>query len=167
MRIKEFYARITEGLALSELWAQFRAEARASYCLYSGDIDWTTLESQPQWKKILKIAWALFWQMLMYLSPARRVLLLVSVLFVVLGVVRIPAASGSGVANAPAFGCRIPGLFASSMPATTIRCSAAWIGRLKTWRSEDFRWASTQVRPMKSAGSNSGPGTFWSSIRMV
>lgn len=104
MRIKEFYARITEGLALSELWAQFRAEARASYGLYSGDIDWTALESQPQWKRVLMIVRMLFWQMLMHLSPARRVLLLVSLLLVIFGVVLGPAGAPKEAPSLPAFG---------------------------------------------------------------
>ena len=85
MRIREFYDRITEGLALSELWLQFKSEARASYSLYSGDIDWDSFESLPRWKRFLKIAGAFFWQMLMHLSPARRIVLLLSLLLVFLG----------------------------------------------------------------------------------
>jgi len=39
-RIEEFWQRVTEGIAVQELWSQFRSEARASYSLYTREIDW-------------------------------------------------------------------------------------------------------------------------------
>jgi len=110
MRPKEFYNRLTEGLALSELWSQFRAEARSTYQFYSADVDWDAMEGLPSWKRVLKVAWAFFWAMLMHLSPARRVLLVLSLALVFLGTVpRVQIQSDAiqsnqTFANTPAFG---------------------------------------------------------------
>jgi len=38
-RIEGFWQRVTEGIAVQELWSQFRSEARASYSLYTREID--------------------------------------------------------------------------------------------------------------------------------
>jgi phosphoserine phosphatase RsbU/P len=70
--------RLTEGLALEQLWKQFAAEARESYGLYSGEVNWGALDQQKSWKRPFHGARALFRAMLMKLSPARRVLLLVA-----------------------------------------------------------------------------------------
>jgi sigma-B regulation protein RsbU (phosphoserine phosphatase) len=72
-------------MELAELWSQFKSEARTTYKLYSHDLDWTELKKTPRWRRFLKIAWALFLSMLMNLSPARRVLLLISLLLVMIG----------------------------------------------------------------------------------
>jgi sigma-B regulation protein RsbU (phosphoserine phosphatase) len=80
-----FWRRVSEGLELAELWNQFRAEARASYGLYSQDVDWKALEREKGWRRAWKIAQAFFWALISKLTPARRVLLLVSLLLIVLG----------------------------------------------------------------------------------
>lgn len=70
---------MTEGIAVGELWKQFAAEARASYGLYSREVDWEAIARAKRWKKPFLVGGALFWAMLMKLSPARRVLLLLIV----------------------------------------------------------------------------------------
>ena len=80
---RSFWQRLTEGLALSELWDQFLSEAKAGYSFYTADVDWSPSKEQSRWKRFLKISQALFWAMILKLSPARRVLLLVSLLLVV------------------------------------------------------------------------------------
>lgn len=82
---RTFYERVTEGMALTELWSQFKSEARSTYKLYSHEIDWGELEKTPRWRRFLRIAWVFFLSMLMNLSPARRVLLLISLLLVFIG----------------------------------------------------------------------------------
>lgn len=79
-RVRNFWARVTEGLEIEQLWGQFKSEARATYSLYSRDVDWDAIgrEKRP-WRRPLLAAWALFQAMLMKLSPARRVLLLIAV----------------------------------------------------------------------------------------
>lgn len=82
-RLGNFWQRVTDGLELQQLWGQFRAEAVASYGLYSKDVDWDLIKSEPKkGKRFFRAAWALFQALLMKLSPARRVLLLVAVILV-------------------------------------------------------------------------------------
>ncbi|MGH9684131.1 MAG: PP2C family protein-serine/threonine phosphatase [Candidatus Acidiferrales bacterium] len=84
-RVRAFWERITEGFQIAQLWNQFKSEARASYGLYSNDVDWDRIKAErKRVKRAFLIAWGLFQAMLMKLSPARRVLLLVAVVIVVL-----------------------------------------------------------------------------------
>jgi sigma-B regulation protein RsbU (phosphoserine phosphatase) len=77
---RSFWARITEGVALADLWGQFAAGARASYELYAAELDWPSFEGRQGLKRSLRIGRALFWAMLMKLSPSRRLFLLVALL---------------------------------------------------------------------------------------
>jgi sigma-B regulation protein RsbU (phosphoserine phosphatase) len=84
-RARNYWARVTEGLAIDQLWGQFKSEAQASYGLYSKDVDWSAITSERRkWKRPLLAAWALFHALLMKLSPARRVLLLVAVILLII-----------------------------------------------------------------------------------
>lgn len=83
-RIRAFWARVTEGFELEQLWGQFLSEAKASYGLYSADVDWDEIKRERRrWKRPYLAAWALFQAMLMKLSPARRVLLLIAVILLI------------------------------------------------------------------------------------
>jgi len=83
-RLRAFWARLTEGFQLEQLWGQFKSEAQAGYVLYSKDVDWEAIgKEKSRFKRILRSAWALFQAMLMKLSPARRVLLVVAVILFV------------------------------------------------------------------------------------
>jgi phosphoserine phosphatase RsbU/P len=79
-RLPNFWQRISEGLTLHLLWEQFTSEARASYSLYAREVDWEELQKETRFRRFLKIARALFWAMVMKLSPARRVILLIALL---------------------------------------------------------------------------------------
>ena len=83
-RLDSFWGRVTEGLELQALWAQFIAEAQASYSLYAREVDWAALEREKSVRRFFKTLNALFWAMILKLSPARRVFLLLSLLFGVL-----------------------------------------------------------------------------------
>jgi serine phosphatase RsbU (regulator of sigma subunit) len=87
-RIKGFWQRVTEGIAVQVLWAQFMAEARESYSLYSREIDWEALRNETRGRRFRKTTSALFWAMLMKLSPARRVFLLIALFFAILALTR-------------------------------------------------------------------------------
>jgi phosphoserine phosphatase RsbU/P len=80
-RFGTFWERVTDGFALHELWGQFKSEAKASYRLYSADVDWHDIDGKSSGKigRFFRSAWALFQAMLMKLSPARRVLLLIAI----------------------------------------------------------------------------------------
>jgi sigma-B regulation protein RsbU (phosphoserine phosphatase) len=82
-RLRDFYERLTEGMALQDLWNQFKSEVQASYRLYSSEIKPKEFEQAPRWKRFLRTAGQVFWVMLMKLSPARRIILLLSLLLIV------------------------------------------------------------------------------------
>ena len=82
-RIQEFWQRVTEGIAVQELWSQFRSEARVSYSLYSREIDWEALSKESRRRRFWHATKALFWALLMKLSPARRVFLLIALFFAI------------------------------------------------------------------------------------
>ena len=87
-RIEGFWQRVTEGIAVQVLWSQFMAEARASYSLYSREIDWEALRKETRGRRFRKTTSALFWAMLMKLSPARRVFLLIALFSAILALTR-------------------------------------------------------------------------------
>ncbi len=77
-----FWQRVSEGISVQRLWTQFVAEARASYGLYSREVDWEPVQGEPGPKRLWRITRALFWAMMMKLSPARRVFFLLALVFV-------------------------------------------------------------------------------------
>jgi phosphoserine phosphatase RsbU/P len=80
-RLRAFWARLTEGFQLEQLWGQFKSEAQAGYVLYAKDVDWEAIgREKSKFKRILLSGWALFQAILMKLSPARRVLLVFALL---------------------------------------------------------------------------------------
>jgi sigma-B regulation protein RsbU (phosphoserine phosphatase) len=83
-RLRAFWARLTEGFQLEQLWGQFKSEARAGYVLYSKDVDWEVIaREKSKFKRLLLSGWALFQALLMKLSPARRVLLVFALLLMI------------------------------------------------------------------------------------
>ena len=84
-RVHAFWQSVTEGFELHQLWGQFVSEARASYRLYSADVDWKEIDSQSRGpKRFVRTIWALFKALLMMLTPSRRVLLLVAIVLLVM-----------------------------------------------------------------------------------
>jgi phosphoserine phosphatase RsbU/P len=74
---------ITEGMALNQLWDDFKADAQAGYKFYSKDVDWSSFEQKKIWKRRFYAARGLSWALLLKLSPARRIFLLLTLAFVV------------------------------------------------------------------------------------
>src|SRR5512146_484488 len=88
-RLERFWGRVTDGMEVSELWAQFKADARTSYRLYSRELP-ARPEPSPgahPGRADRGHAWAFarafFWAVLLKLSPARRVLLLLALVLLV------------------------------------------------------------------------------------
>ena len=76
---RHFWHRVSEGMALHQLWSQFEKDARSSYRLYSAGLD--KLPAEPtKIRRGLQIVKALFWAILEKLTPARRVLLLLALI---------------------------------------------------------------------------------------
>jgi phosphoserine phosphatase RsbU/P len=83
-RVHNFWQRVTEGLAVSQLWSQFESEARASYRLYSHDVEAKTPEGLTRGGRGLHVVKEFFWAVMEKLSPARRVLLLAALVLLAL-----------------------------------------------------------------------------------
>jgi hypothetical protein len=83
VRMHNFWRRVTEGLELTQLWSQFRTEARASYRLYSRDVAAKMPVDLSRRGHRLHIVKEFFWAVLEKLSPARRVLLLAALVMLV------------------------------------------------------------------------------------
>ncbi len=85
-RADRFWLRVTEGMQLNELWGQFRTDARTSYRLYSQDVDVTRDTGVHRSRHFLNMAGQFFWAVMEKLTPARRVLLLVALVFLVVNI---------------------------------------------------------------------------------
>jgi len=83
-RVDRFWQRVTEGMALSQLWSQFRSDARSSYQLYSKEVDATRVTGVPRGRHALNLAGQYFWAIIEKLTPARRVLLLAALVLIVI-----------------------------------------------------------------------------------
>jgi sigma-B regulation protein RsbU (phosphoserine phosphatase) len=84
VRLHQFWRRVTEGLEVSQLWSQFETEARASYRLYSKDVAAKTPEGLTDRGRRLHVVKEFFWAVFEKLSPARRVLLLIALILLVI-----------------------------------------------------------------------------------
>lgn len=86
-RLQHFWQRVTEGEATGQLWAQFRADAHATYKFYAADSDLTrqTRESRVRWW--FRVVRSILWAMAMKLSPGRRVIFLVALFFLLFPVI--------------------------------------------------------------------------------
>lgn len=75
--VHRFWHRVSEGLAVNQLWSQFEKDARSSYRLYSAGLE--SLQEEPRpFRRRWHMAKALFWAILEKLTPARRVLVLLA-----------------------------------------------------------------------------------------
>ncbi len=99
-RLDVFWQRVTEGMELNQLWAQFKDEARSSYGLYSKDIHRADYAALPPVRRWLHMAGDFFWAVMTKLTPARRVLLLAGLVLLCFG--RISWQSGRAMVDFPA-----------------------------------------------------------------
>jgi phosphoserine phosphatase RsbU/P len=95
-RLEHFWDRVTEGMQISELWSQFRTDARSSYRLYSKDVDSTRVEGASRLKHALSIVGQFFWAIIEKLTPARRVLLLIALVLIIIPTTEVRWANGEG-----------------------------------------------------------------------
>src|SRR5271165_5094380 len=77
-RVDRFWTRVTEGMAIGELWRQFLTDTRSSYRLYSKDVDAERSVGVSKAKHFIRLVGQFFWAVMEKLTPARRVLLLVA-----------------------------------------------------------------------------------------
>jgi serine phosphatase RsbU (regulator of sigma subunit) len=82
-KARHFWYRVSEGLALHQLWSQFEKDAKSSYRLYSAGLD--KLQPEPsRLKRGWRFTKAMFWAILEKLTPARRVLVLLGLVLLFL-----------------------------------------------------------------------------------
>jgi phosphoserine phosphatase RsbU/P len=93
-RFTDFWRRISDGLAIQDLWVQFQADARFSYEVYSKEVGSAIGEKHWYKGRVLRTARALFWAMMEKLSPGRRVLFLVALVLLVFPHVQFHTAHG-------------------------------------------------------------------------
>jgi phosphoserine phosphatase RsbU/P len=92
-----FWQRVSEGRNIDDLWSQFAADARSSYGFYGKDVDWDEVSKLPGWKRPFRIAGQLFWAMMNKLTPARRVLLLLALVLLLLSGLQFQAGNQNNV----------------------------------------------------------------------
>jgi phosphoserine phosphatase RsbU/P len=96
-KVHEFWTRVTDGLELQQLWSQFVTEARSGYRLYSREVEARKDEPRtprPSWVHTLG---DFFWAILMKLSPAKRVVLLVAVVLLLISTMTFQGDNGTSV----------------------------------------------------------------------
>jgi sigma-B regulation protein RsbU (phosphoserine phosphatase) len=79
-KARQFWQRVSEGMEVNQLWSQFEKDARSSYRLYSAGMA-ERAEGESRSRRAWFVAKALFWAILEKLTPARRVLLLFAIIF--------------------------------------------------------------------------------------
>jgi hypothetical protein len=78
--IRRFWQRITDGMALSQLWSQFHADARFSYRLYSQEIDSRRMPGVGRIRHVFRMVRLFLWSVFDKLTPVRRVILLIALI---------------------------------------------------------------------------------------
>jgi phosphoserine phosphatase RsbU/P len=83
-RFGDFWERITEGLELDQLWSSFKEEAKSGYRLYSKEVPERDGNTVSRRRRARDVASGFFWAILNKFSPAKRVILLASVIFILM-----------------------------------------------------------------------------------
>jgi len=83
---KDGWSRLTAGIEIEELWAQFKTEASESSQLYKQDVSERAGKREQSWKQPFRVFGILFWSVLKKLSPARRLFLLLTMILAFLSV---------------------------------------------------------------------------------
>jgi hypothetical protein len=78
--LRRFWQRITDGMALSQLWSQFHADALFSYRLYWQEVDSRRMPGVGRVRHVFRMVKLFLWAIIDKLSPARRVLLLIALI---------------------------------------------------------------------------------------
>jgi serine phosphatase RsbU (regulator of sigma subunit) len=88
-RLGNFWQRVSEGRRIDDLWSQFAADARSSYGFYGKDVDWDQVNQLNRWRRPFHVAKQLFWAMMNKLTPARRVMFLLALMFLLFSGIKI------------------------------------------------------------------------------
>lgn len=80
IELDRFWRRVTEGMQVSELWGQFQRDAQTGFQLYRRDYEAGVPADQNK-RGFFQRAQEIVWAILSKLTPARRVLLLIGIIF--------------------------------------------------------------------------------------
>jgi len=83
---KDGWQRLTDGMEVDELWKQFKADAHVSSRLYKQDLEHRVDPQGKSWTQPFRVLGALFLSILKKLSPARRVLLVVTIALAIVAI---------------------------------------------------------------------------------
>ena len=83
------WQKISGGREIDELWSQFSADAQAGYGFYGKDLDREQLKSIPAWRRPFRIAKHYFWALVMKMTPARRVILFIALVLLMLRLFKV------------------------------------------------------------------------------
>lgn len=86
MRLQRFWLRVSNGMAMGELWQQFETDARLSYRLFSQEVDTTRKPGTRRAKHFIRTARLFFWAIVDKLTPARRILLLAALIMMAINI---------------------------------------------------------------------------------
>jgi len=89
-----FWNRISEGREWDDLLAQFTADTRASYGFYGKDMDWEQVNAMSRWRRPFYIGRHIFWALLMKMTAARRMILFIALLLLVLSNIKLHLGHG-------------------------------------------------------------------------
>jgi Serine phosphatase RsbU, regulator of sigma subunit len=80
--IRNFWSRLSDGMAIDQLWAQGVKDARSSYRFYAAGLD-DQNAGKSRFYRVRQTSKSLFWAILEKLTPARRVLLLLALFLLI------------------------------------------------------------------------------------
>ena len=83
-KLEAFWRRVTDGLELQQLWSQFVTEARSGYRLYSKEVQARSQDAPPRKHQWVHTVGEFFWAIVMKLSPAKRVVLLIGLVLLLI-----------------------------------------------------------------------------------
>jgi hypothetical protein len=85
-RTKKFWLRVTNGMALGELWKQIKADGRLTYRLYSQEVETKRKPGHGRVRHFFRLVRLFFWAIVEKLTPARRLMLVLALILLALGV---------------------------------------------------------------------------------
>jgi hypothetical protein len=85
-RLKRFWLRMTNGMAIGDLWKQIQADARLSYRLFSQEVDTQRKPGTGRVRHFFHMVRLFFWAIVDKLTPARRLLLVAALVMMAMNV---------------------------------------------------------------------------------
>jgi sigma-B regulation protein RsbU (phosphoserine phosphatase) len=86
-------------MALQQLWSQFVTEARTGYRLYSKDVAARSQEPRPPRPNWMHVMGDFFWAIVMKLSPAKRVVLMIALVLLIIGAITFDTDRGTATVD--------------------------------------------------------------------